>query len=238
MTYTIPNISRHKAARIAGFFYLVIIITGMFAELFVREALMVPGNAMATAHNIQTKEMLYRWGFVADLINYVSGLPVILIFYLLFRQVNKHLALLALFFVLIQTAIGAVNLSNQLSPLLLLSGDKYLQAFQPEQLAILSKQALLLLEQGYAIGLVFFGFYCIIIGFLMFKSAFMPRLLGIGYAIAGAGYLANSFIMFLTHKFANPLFPYILIPPFIGEASVCLWLLIMGVKNNKQALAV
>ena len=95
----------------------------MFAEVFVREALMVPGNAMATAHNIQTKEMLYRWGFVADLINYVSGLPVILIFYLLFRRVNKYLALLALFFVLIQTAIGAVNLSNQLSPLLFLSGE-------------------------------------------------------------------------------------------------------------------
>ncbi len=238
MTYAIPNISRRKAARIAGLLYLFVIATGMFAEVFVREALMVPGDALLTAHNIQASEMLYRWGFVADLTNFIIGLPVILIFYFLFRQVNKYLALLALFFVIIQTAIIAVNLSNQLTPLLLLSGAKYLDSFQPGQLATLSKQALLLMEQGYAIGLVFFGFYCIIIGFLMFKSAFMPRLLGVFYAIAGVCYLANSFIMFLSHNFANPLFPYILIAPFIGELSVTLWLLIMGVKDNKPVAPV
>ncbi len=221
-------------ARIAGLLYLIVIITGLFAEMFVREALAVSGNALATAHNIQTSEMLYRLGFVSDLINLICGLPVILIFYILFRQVSKYLITLAVLFVIISYAVMAANLLIQLVPLFYLGNDHYLAAFQPAQLAALSKITLDAQEQGYGIALVFFGCYCVIAGYLIYRSTLMPRILGILYAIAGVCYLVNSFTMFLLHNFDNPLFPYILVPAFIGELSVCLWLLIMGVKNYKQ----
>jgi hypothetical protein len=226
--------SNKKMARIAGLLYLVVIATGLFAEVFVRQALRVPGDAVATAHNIQASGMLYRWGFVADLFNFIVGLPGVMIMYVLFRPVNKYFISLAMFFVVIQTAIIAVNLVNHASPLLLLSNAQYLQSFQPNQLAALSMHSLNLQVQGYAIGLVFFGFYCLIIGGLIFKSTLIPKLVGILYAIAGLSYLANSFILFLSKDFSNPWFVYIAIPAFIGELSLCLWLLIMGVKDNQQ----
>ncbi|GAA3930365.1 DUF4386 family protein [Chitinophaga oryziterrae] len=224
-----------KLARIAGLLYLIVIGTGLFAEVFVRQALRVSGDAIATAHNIQTSEMLYRLGFVADLTNFIIGLPCILIFYILFKQVNKHLATLAIFFVIIQTAIIAVNLLNQASPLLFLGGGQYLKSFQPDQLAMLSNHALDLQAEGYAIGLVFFGFYCLIIGYLIIESTFLPRILGVLYGLAGLCYIINSYAMFLSPNFASALFPYIMIPSFVGEFSVSLWLLIMGVKENKSS---
>lgn len=223
-------LSNKKLARIAGLLYLVVIATGLFAEVFVRQALTVSGDAMATARNIQLAELQFRYGFVADLVNFVAGLPCVLIIYILFKPFNKNLMRLAMLFVVIQTAIIAVNLLFQMTPLLLLGGKQYLTSFQPNQLATLSLLSLNIQALGYGIGLVFFGFYCLIIGYVIFTSTLVPRLLGILYAISGLGYLINSFTMFLSKNFASPYFVYIAIPIFIGELSFCLWLLIMGVK--------
>jgi hypothetical protein len=227
-------ISNRNLARIAGLLYLIVIITGFFAEVFVRQALRVSNDAMATAHNIQSSEMLFRYGFVADLINFIVGLPCVIIIYNLFKSINRTLIRLAMMFVVIQTAIIAVNLLFQMTPLLILGGDDYLNTFQPSQLGALSLLSLNIQALGYGIGLVFFGLYCLIIGYIIFKSAIVPRLLGILYAISGFGYLMNSFIMFLSKDFANPLFVYLAIPIFIGELSFCLWLLIMGVKERER----
>jgi hypothetical protein len=218
-------ISDKNLARIAGLCYLIVIATGLFSEVFVRQALKVPNDALATAQNIQAHEMLFRWGFVADIINFVVGLPTILIIYHFFKRVNKLLLQIALAFVIIQTAIIAANLLNQISPLLILSNETYLNTFEPNQLASLSLLSLNLQAQGYGIGLVFFGFYCLIIGFLIFKSELIPRILGVLYAVAGLCYLINSFTMFLSKDFENPLFIYLAIPIFIGELSLCLWLI-------------
>ena len=226
-------ISNKNLARIAGLLYLIVIATGLFAEVFVRQALKVSGDALATANNIQSSEMLFRWGLVADLINFVCGLPCVLIIYFLFKRVNKFLLQLALIFVVIQTAIIAVNLLNQISPLLILSNNAYLNTFQPNQLATLSQLSLNIQGVGYAIGLVFFGFYCLIVGYVIFNSKMIPKFLGILYIISGLGYLMNSFIMLLSKGFANPVFAYVAIPIFIGELSFCLWLLIKGVDNSK-----
>lgn len=226
-------ISDKNLARIAGFCYLIVIGTGLFSEVFVRQALRVPNDALATAHNIQANEMLFRWGFVADLINFVVGLPTILIIYFLFKRTNKLLLQLAVALVIIQTAIIAVNLLNQISPLLILSNDTYLKTFQPNQLATLSLLSLNIQTQGYAIGLVFFGFYCLIVGYVIYKSNFLPKLFGVLYAITGLCYLVNSFTMFLSKGFENPLFLYLAILIFIGELSFCLWLLIKGVDTSK-----
>ena len=227
-------ISDKNLARIAGFCYLIVIGTGLFSEVFVRQALRVPNDALATAHNIQANEMLFRWGFTADIINFAIGLPTILIVYFLFKRTNKLLLQLALAFVIIQTAIIAVNLLNQITPLLILSKDAYLQTFKPNQLATLSLLSLNIQSQGYAIGLIFFGFYCIIVGYVIYKSNFLPKLFGILYAISGLCYLINSFTMFLSKGFENPLFIYLAIPIFMGELSFCLWLLIKGIDTSHR----
>ncbi len=221
-----------KTARIAGLLYLAVIVLGLFAEVFVREAMTLSNDAVATANNIRIAGMRWRLGFTADLVNLICGLPVIAFVYFLFKPVNRYLAILAILFVIVSNAIVAVNLLNQLTPLLLLGNDHWLTAFSPGQLATLSLHAIELQEQGYAIALVFFGPYCILIGYMIYRSALLPRLLGILYAIAGACYMINSFTGFLNPDFHNPLFPLILVPSFIGELSVALWLLIMGVRER------
>lgn len=227
-------ISDKKLSQIAGFCYLIVIATGLFSEVFVRQALTVSNDAVATAQNIQSNEMLYRWGFVADLLNFIIGIPCVLIIYYLFKNVNKLLLQVALTFVIIQTAIIAVNLLNQINPLLYLSKETYLNSFQPNQLATLSLLSLNIQTQGYAIGLVFFGFYCLILAYVIYNSKMLPKFLGILLAISGLGYLINSFAMFLSKGFANPLFMYLAIPIFIGELSLCLWLLIKGIDTSKS----
>lgn len=226
-------ISEKKLSRIAGFCYLLVIATGLFSEVFVRQALRVSNDALATAHNIQTHEMLYRWGFVADLVNFVIGLPTVIIIYYFFKKSHKIILQIALMMVIIQTAIIAVNLLNQVSPLLLLSNDIYLNSFQENQLATLSLLMLNIQSQGYAIGLVFFGFYCLLIGYVIYETGAIPKILGLLYALAGLCYLINSFTMFLSKGFANPLFIYLAIPILLGELSLCLWLLIKGVDTSK-----
>ena len=226
-------ITDKNLARIAGFCYLIVIVAGLFSEVFVRQALIEVNNALATANNIQANEMLFRWGIVSDLINFVIGLPAILIIYSLFKRTNKLLLQVALGFVIVQTAIIAVNLLNQITPLLILSNDNYLNTFQPEQLASLALLSLNVQAQGYAIGLVFFGFYCLIVGYVIYKSGLVPKVLGILYSFAGLCYLINSFMMFLSKGFQNPLFVYLAIPIFIGELSLCLWLLIKGIDTSE-----
>jgi len=226
-------ISDKNLARIAGFCYLIVIATGLFSEVCVRQTLRVANDALATAHNIQTNEMLFRWGFVADLINFVVGIPTILIIYHFFKKSNKIILQIALALVIIQTAIIAVNLLNQITPLLLLGNDTYLNTLQPNQLATLSLLYLNIQSIGYGIGLVFFGFYCILIGYAIFKTNAIPKFIAVAYAIAGLCYLINSFTMFLSKGFANQMFVYLAIPIFIGELSLCMWLLIKGIDTTK-----
>lgn len=227
-------ITDKNLSRIAGLCYLIVIGTGLFSEVFVRQAFRVANDAMETANNIQTHEMLYRLGFVADITNFVIGLPSVLIMYYLFKGVNKLLVQIALAFVIIQTAIIAVNLLNQIAPLLILGNETYLNTFQPDQLASLSLLLLNIQAQGYGLGLVFFGFYCLIIGYVLIKSQMIPKFLGVLYAITGFCYLINTFIMFLSKGFDNPFFVYLAIPIFLGELSLCLWLLIKGVDTSKK----
>lgn len=234
MYSTEPEIyPRKKLAQIAGLFYLLVIASGLFAEIFVRQKLRIEGDASTIAHHLKASEMLSRIGLIADLFNFVCGLPAVLIIYILFKPVNKFLVSLAMLFVIIQTAIIATNLLNQVSPLLLMGNSAYLKSIEPDQLASLSMYALDLQAQGYGIGLVFFGFYCVIVGYLIIRSTLVPRMLGVLYALAGISYLANSIIMILSRDFANPWFPYFATISFIGELSFCLWLLIKGVREGK-----
>jgi hypothetical protein len=228
-------------ARTGGILYLIIIAAGMFGELFVRGKLVVPGNAGATAHNIISHELLWRTGIAGDLLMHLCDIPLMFIFYVLLRPINKNLALLALLFNLVQTAVLVANKLNLLTVLLLSGNADYLKAFDPRQAQALVYLSIKSHENGFGVGLIFFGCACLVYGYLIFKSDYLPGALGIMLQIAGLWYLANSFALIIVPEFAGMLFPFILLPSFIAELSLCLWLLVKGVdisKWNKRVITI
>lgn len=219
--------SPHAYARIGGALYLFIIAAGLFAEAFVRSRLIVPADAAATAANILEHARLFRLGIAADLSTFLCAIPVTVILYALLRPVNKNLALLMLLFNLAQDAVGGMNALNTYKSLQLLGGADYLKAFSPEQLQAMALLALKAHSVGFGIALMFFGVSCIALGYLIFNSGFLPRLLGLLMSIAGACYLVNSFTVILAPPLASILF---LLPAFVGELSLALWLTVKGVN--------
>jgi len=224
------HVSINKTARIGGLFYLIIIAAGIYGEMFVRSKLIVPGDAAATANNIITSQLLWRSGIAADLLMHICDIPLMLIFYLLLKPVNKNLALMALLFNLVQTAVLVANKLNLVVALFPLSSADYLSSFDPQQLYTLTYLSIRSHGYGFGVGLIFFGFTCLITGYLIFKSGYLPKVIGILMQIAGICYLVNSFALILAPSFADKLFPVILVPPFIAELSFCLWLIFKGVK--------
>ena len=219
-----------RYARIAGAFYLAIIVLGLFGELLVRGTLVVSGDALATANNISASPLLWRVGIVGDLMMQVLDVPVLVIFYLLLRRVNESLALFATLINLVQSAVLVMNKLTLLVPLLVLENAGYLKTFSIEQLHALSYLAISAHGYGFALGLLFFGFACVATGQLIYRSGFLPKILGILMWLAGLSYLLNSFALLLAPAFAAVIFPAILVPAFVGELSVALWLLVKGVN--------
>jgi len=221
-------------ARIGGLAYLIIIVAGAMGEIFIRGKIIIPGDAVATTKNISASPLLWRIGVFGDLVMHVFDLVVGLVYYTLLKRVNKSLALLSLLFGLIQTAVLVANKMNLMIPLFLLDDGNYLKAFDQQQLQALSYLSVKTHEYGFGFGLIFFGFECLIDGYLIFRSEFLPRILGIMIFIAGICYLTNSFLLIFSPKLGDLLFPVILAPlAFIGEFSMCLWLLIKGVNIKK-----
>jgi hypothetical protein len=222
-------------ARIAGFLYLLVILLGGFAEVGVRQGLIVPGDPAATALAIRAHESFFRLGFAAEMITNVLAVPVTLIIYRLLAPAGRFMALLAIVLDLTQNTINAVNAWTQFAPITLLGGSPDLAAIPPAELAALARLALKWHDVGFGIGLTFFGFALLIEGGLIFRSGYFPRWLGLLYALAGACYLTNSYAVFLAPGL--PIFPYVLFPCLIGEGAVCLWLLVVGVDEVKWRAA-
>jgi len=233
MTNHKTEISPLTYARIGGLIYLIIIILGGVDEAIIRSRLIVPGDVLATTHNIMASKELFRKSIVGDLLMQVCDIPSIVIFYILLKPVSKWLSLLAAAFNLIQTAVLAINKIYLLVTLSFLGNEEYLKAFDPHQRQALAYLSLDLHESGYGIGLIFFGFTCLITGYLMFKSGYFPRIIGVMQIIAGLSYLINSFAQILSPAFAAALFPAIVVPAFIGELATCLWLLVKGLNVEK-----
>jgi Domain of unknown function (DUF4386) len=217
-------------ARIGGVLYLVIIAAGLFAEAVVRNRLVVPGDAAATASNIMEHAFMFRLGIAADLSTFVSAVPLAMILYVLLKPVNRNAALLMLTFNLVQDAIGGLNALNAYRPLQLLGGATYLEVFSRQQLEAMALLSLNTHSVGFGVALVFFGCSCVALGHLTFTSGFLPKALGVLMAIVGACYLTNSLALLLSPRLASILFPSILVPAFIGELSFAVWLTVKGVN--------
>ena len=220
-------------SRIGGLLYLIIIILGIFCEVAVRDSLIVSGDAAATAANIVAQEWFWRFGIAAELFMLMCAVVLTLIFYVLLRPVSRDLALLAAFFNLVSIAIEAMNLLQLLGALFPLGKAGYLGAFDPAQLHALTSLSLKLHAYGFGVSLIFFGCVCLVMGYLIFRSGYLPKTIGVLMQIAGLSYLINSFALLLAPTFASRMFPAILLPAFVGEASFCLWLLVKGVNVEK-----
>jgi Domain of unknown function (DUF4386) len=220
-------------ARIGGMLYLVNIVVGFFAIGYVPGVIVVANNAAATSANILSHELLYRLGIVAHIIILLTNIPLAVIFFHLFRIVNKNVALLVVFFTLVGTAVEAVNLLNQFAPLLVLRDGLQQNVPTPEQSQSFVLGLLRLETVGFNLALIFFGSYGVCAGYLIFKSTFLPKFIGIFLAFGGICYLFYSFAIFLSPQFATHLVPYIQIPSGLAELTFCLWLLLAGVNLTK-----
>src|SRR5918912_4300990 len=230
---SIADTSPRQLARIAGALYLINILGGAFAIGFVPAMLVVSGDPAATAQNIQAHELLYRLGLAAHLVVTVTNVPLAVIFYELFRVVNRRFALLDACFILVATAIEAAGLLNQSAPLALLGSGPYASALPAAELQALAYLAGDLSGIGYSIHTVFFGFDIMCMAYLVLRSRFVPRAIGVLLAIDGMAYLVYSFANLVAPGFAAQLVPWIQLPALVGEGSLCLWLLVAGLDVER-----
>ena len=223
----------HTIARIGGVLYLIIIVCGLWEEMFVRSRLIVPGDAALTAANIASHELLWRLGIAAELVLLSCATAQAVVFLVLLSPVSRHLTWVAVFFNLMTVAVEATAAVNLLEALFPLGKGGYLQAFEVSQLHALTRLATRTHAHGFAVALIFFGWCALIVGVLVYRSGYLPRILGAMMAIAGICYLINSFALIVAPSFAGRLFPAILIPAFVAELSLALWLLGKGIDMER-----
>ena len=214
-----------RTARSAGLLYLALAALSAFGLVYVPSMIIVPGDAAATASNIVTSESLFRLGFVSNLVAFTVNIFVALLLYKLLKPVNKGIASIMVLLILMGLAIGMLNELNQFAALLILDAGN-LTAFTAAQSQALASLFLDIYEHGFTIAHIFWGLWLFPMGYLIFRSGFLPRVIGVLLAIAGLGYLVDFTLFFL--------FPDVTVSvsnfTFVGEVILIFWLLIKGVN--------
>lgn len=226
--------SNLKTARIAGSLYLAFIGFTLLAEL-VRSRLIVFGDAAATASNITGSQWLFRAGFVSELLSALFFLSAAWALYALLKSANSNLALLFLLLNLCGVAVESINMLNQFAVLQLLSGANYLDVFQANQLQALAMSSLYSYTDGFMIAQIFYGAWLLPLGYLVYKSGLLPRILGALLIIDFFGVLIWFFQFFLFPGYAWITYPG-LAASFVAEFSLSVWLLIKGVNGREPTL--
>jgi hypothetical protein len=221
------NVQRY--ARIAGVLFLLSLVAGGFGEAYVPSKLIVSGDAAATAANLRNFDFLYRLGFASFLVESLCDTALALILYVLLKPVNKQLSLLAAFFGLMATATFAFAELFYFAPQLIL-GRAYLNSFTPDQINSL---ALLSLKfYGYA-GMIFTAYYgmaWLVRSYLIFRSSYLPKFLGVLMAIGGIGFVVRNFLLILAPAYASDVLLMLMFP---GGLIMTVWLLVKGVNVQK-----
>jgi Domain of unknown function (DUF4386) len=220
-------------ARVAGALYVLCIVCGFFAEMIVRSKLIVYTDPAATARNILASPALYRAGFFADVTAMTLGVLSSIVLYTLLKAVSRTLALTVLILDVISNAVSICGAVLLFAPLAILPGGDGLSVFAPAQLQALALLAIKMYELAYALSLALFSGSCLLTGYLIYRSSFLPKAIGVLLAAAGVCYFINSFVSFMPKGFGDALFPWILLPVLLGEGTVALWLLIVGVNSAK-----
>jgi hypothetical protein len=220
--------SPRRLARTIGLLFLIVILAGVFAQGFVSERLIVFSDAAATANNILTHRGLYQMGFTVYLIEMACQIATAALWYVLLRPVNRSVALTAAFIELAGCIIKTAGRVCFIAPLFVLGGPASLKGFSPEQLQSIALILLKVNDYGAALALAFFGFSTPLNGYLIFRSTFLPRWLGVLSMIAGAGWLT-----FLYPPLGYRAFPFIALLGLLGAVATIFWLLVFGVDEEK-----
>jgi hypothetical protein len=228
MMERIEQASPRNKARITGMFYLLTMLTGLFAQGFVSQRLVVSGDAATTATNILAHETLFRLGFTVYMIEMACQIVFTALFYDLLKPVNRSISLAAAFLGLAGCTIKTFSRVFYLAPLFILGGTRYLSVFNREQSQALALLFLKVNDRGAAMALIFFGFYALLTGYLILRSTFLPRILGLWSAMAGAGWLT-----FLYPPLGYHLFLYLAAFGLLGLLALILWLLVFGVNEQR-----
>jgi hypothetical protein len=227
-TKRMAALSPRTKARMAGGFQFLEGLTSAGGQVVILGSLVVAGSAATTATNILAHQQLFWLGFASSLLGVAFHLAWALLLYDLLKPVNRSISLLALCIILVGCAMQALSSLLYLAPLLVLQGGSTLSAFTPHQLQDLSLVFLNLNARAYDIYLVFFGLWCILIGALIFRSTFLPRILGVLLVIDGVGWM-----LYLVPPLAQQLFPLIAVAAGLAEFSLLLWLLVVGVNAER-----
>ena len=225
-----------KTARIAGLLYLLGAVTHAFGLLYVPSKIIVDGNAAETVNNIMSFELLFRMGIVSNLIGQIVFIFQIFVLYRLLKEVNKTHATLMVALVLVSIPIAFLNNLNQLGALIVLSGSDYLKVFTPNHLNALTMLFLDLYNNGNFIVEIFWGLWLFPFGYLVFKSGFIPKILGVLLIISCFSYLIGSITFLLIPNYYYIISKFTIVPGALGEFSIILWLLIKGVKVEKSII--
>lgn len=227
MTTMFDKTSPQVYARVAGSLYLIVIIAGITAQMFISGRIVVNGDAAATAANILTHKNLFQLGFTIYLIEMSSQIAMTVLLYILLKPVSRSISLLALFFALTGCIIKTSSRLFYIAPLLILGGVPSLDAFNSGQVQALALLLLNVNDQAAGMALPFFGFSTLLNGVLIYRSTFLPQALGVLSVLGGLGWLT-----YLYPPLGNQLLPYILVIALIGSLSQILWFLIKGVNTQ------
>jgi hypothetical protein len=218
-----------KTARFAGLLYLLLIVFGVFAQV-IREKLIVWGDATKTADNIMASSSLFRLSFISDLIMIMCFIFLPLVLYKLLKSVNKTNALLMAILALISIPVMFVNMLFHFAAILLTSGANYLTVFSTNQLNSMAMFSLDFYTTGVMITTIFHGLWLFPLGYLVYKSGYFPKVLGIFLMIACFGFVIESFAFFvLPESYVWITYPGIVFE-ILGEFGFMFWLLIKGKK--------
>jgi hypothetical protein len=228
MQEQISETSPRLKARITGVFYLLTILTGIFAEGFVSGRLVVDGDAATTANNILTHKSLFQAGFAIYLIEMACQISITALFYDLLKPAGRSVSLVAAFLGLGGCVIKTFSRVFFITPLFVLGGAHFLSVFSAAQLQALALLLLKVNDRGAAIALVFFGFYALLTGYHIIRSTFLPRILGVVSVLGGLGWLS-----FLYLPLGYRLFPYVAGVGILGAGSLIVWLLAVGVNEQR-----
>lgn len=230
--------SAKKTARVAGFLYLIVVLTGIFSLAYVPKTLFVWDNPALTYDNIVASESLFRAGIFSSVVCYTAFLLLPLALYQLLKNVNLLHARLMVVLALTSVPVSFMNLQNKLSVLSLISKENYLKLYSDEQLQSKVMFYLNQYDNGILLVSVFWGLWLLPFGYLIYKSGFLPKLLGLLLILGCFGYLINFTGNLLVINYQGlGISKFVSLPASLGEIGTCLWLLIAGVKKKEEGMS-
>jgi hypothetical protein len=230
MAISVPDESQQKAARVAGFSYLVALLFANFAEFYVAAHIVVYNDAATTAQNVMAHELLFRLGIAGNLIVFALDVVLIIALYVILKPVNRNLALIAACWRLIETATMVVVALSDLDVLRLLSGAEYLRVFEADRLQALARLSIGAHGAAYSIGLLFFGLGSTLFGYLWIKSNYVPKALAAWGLLSSVLVLITAFALVVFPEIAKRVIPGCYVPIFVFELIMGFWLLFKGLR--------